>query len=112
MIIKGYDYKFLYSIGAYLAITSAKFPEKPVNTTDYIRTIFGMAVIMSKEYEDAKKLDNPDYETHYLTVETVKALPMHQFNQLAEEVNQAVLDGQKREVEAEPIKKKGEKVKK
>ena len=106
MIIEGYDYNFLYSVGAYLAIRGAKFPSTSKDSVDQIKTIMGMAVIMSKEYEDSQKLYNPEYEPHYLRPEQLRALTMREFDQLSVEVDKAVKDGQIREVEAEEIKKK------
>lgn len=106
MIIDGYDYKFLYSVGAYLGIHAAKFDSASKDASDQIKTIMGMAVIMSKEYEDSQKLHAPDYEPHYLRPETLRALTMREFNQLHNEVQEAILQGQVREVEAEEVKKK------
>ena len=105
MIIDGYDYKFLYSVGAFLGISALK-PPNSNDAADQIKTMMGMAVLMSKEYEDAQKLYNPDYEPHYLRPETLRALTMGDFKQLTAEVNEAVAAGQVREVEAEEIKKK------
>ena len=106
MIIDGYDYHFLYSVGAFLGIRAAKFGGNSKDPVDRIKTIIGMAVLMSKEYEDSQKLQNPEYETHYLRPERLRALTMREFDQLMAEVDDAVAAGQVREVEAEEIKKK------
>lgn len=106
MIIDGYDYHFLYSVGAFLGIRAAKFGSNSKDPVDRIKTIIGMAVLMSKEYEDSQKLQNPEYETHYLRPERLRALTMREFDQLTAEVNDAIAAGQIREVEAEEIKKK------
>jgi len=113
MVIDGYDHKFLYSVGAFLAIQAARFPSLPNDASDRIKTIFGMAVIMSKEYEDSQKLYNPSHEPHYLRPEQIRALTMREFDQLAKEVDEAILAGQVREVEAvEDVKKKEAEAKK
>lgn len=106
MVIDGYDYHFLYSVGAFLGFQAAKFPTRPKDATERIKTIFGMAVIMSKEYEDSQKLYDSSYEPHYLRPELIRALTMREFDQLTQEVDAAIKDGQLREVEAEEIKKK------
>ena len=106
MIIDGYDYKFLYTVGAYLGIRAAKFANDSKDPVEQIKTIIGAAVLMSKEYEDSQKLQDPEYETHYLRPERLRALTMREFDQLTAEVQDAVVAGQVREVEAEEIKKK------
>ena len=106
MIINGYDYKFLYSVGAYLAIQGAKFPQKPT-TAEQAKVIFGMALIMSKEYEDAQKLYDPGYETHPLTAEILRSLPFREFGKLAAEVDAAMAEGMERTVETDESKKNG-----
>ena len=104
MLIDGYEYKFLYSVGAFLAFESAKFPKKP-SSGEQARIVVSMAAIMSKEYEDAKKLEDPEYRVNYLTVEKIRHMPFKQLEQLSVEVNDAVIAGSLREVEAEPLKK-------
>lgn len=106
MVINGYDYKFLYSVGAYLAIQAAKFPSKPT-ASDQAKVLFSMALIMSKEYEDAHALQNDHYVKHPLTPEVLKSLPLKDFQQLVDEVNAAMADGSERTVEAESAKKNG-----
>ena len=105
MVINGYDYKFLYSVGAYLAIQAAKFPPKPT-AGEQAKILFSMALIMSKEYEDAQALHNDCYVKHPLTPEVLKALPVKEFQQLVDEVTAAMADGSERTVEAESSAKK------
>ena len=108
MVIDGYDFKFLYSVGAYLGFQAAKFPQNPKDASERIKTIMGMAVIMSKEYEDSQALYNSNYDPHYLRPEQLRAMTMRDFNALTEEVNKAIEDGQVREVIAEETNKKKE----
>lgn len=105
MVINGYDYKFLYSISAFLALQGAGLPE-PKTVTDRIKTVYTMAVLLNKAYEDAQQILNPRHEVNYLEPGLIKTLTLVQFDQLTAEVNEAVRVGKERTVEAEPIKKK------
>lgn len=104
MTINGYDFHFTYTVGAFCAIADLHLP-KPKTRADQCKTIMQMAVIMSKEYEDKKKVEDPSYKVRYLTREEVKALSIGDVEErLAPEVDDAVKEGTRRTVEAEPSK--------
>lgn len=104
MTINGYDFHFAYTVGAFCMIADLNLP-KPKNRADQCKVIMQMAVIMSKAYEDKKKVEDPAYKVRYLTREEVNALSIDDvIERLAPEVDDAVKEGKHRTVEAEPSK--------
>lgn len=104
MTINGYDFHFAYTVGAFCTIAELNLP-KPKSMADQCRVISQMAVIMSKAYEDKKKVEDPSYTVRYLTREEVNALSIDEvIYQLSPEVDDAVKEGTHRTVEAQPSK--------
>ena len=104
MIINGQEYHFAYTVGAFCTIADMKL-EKPKTMADQCKVVMQMAVVMSKAYEDKKKLYDPAYNRRYLTREEVNALSINEvINQLSPEIDAAVKEGSFRTVEAEPSK--------
>ena len=104
MTINGYDYHFAYTVGAFCTIADLNLP-KPKTLADQCKVVTQMAVIMSKAYEDKKKVEDPSYQVRYLTREEVGSLSIEDVTrQLMPEVDDAVKEGTHRTVEAEPSK--------
>lgn len=104
MIINGHEYHFAYTVGAYCTIADMNF-DRPRSKADQCKIIMRMAVIMSKAYEDRKRVEDPSYKVHYLTREEVSALSIEEVvKKLSTEIDEAVRKGKTRTVEAEPGK--------
>lgn len=86
MIIAGHDYKFAYTVSAYLALADLEVDQQRNKWLD--RHLIRMALIMSKAYEDRQKLLDPSYEPHYLTQEIIDALSLKDLQMLEIEVMQ------------------------
>lgn len=104
MQINGYDYHFSYTVGAYCAIADLHLtPAKTM--AEQCKIITQMAIIMSKAYEDARKVEDPAYVVRYLRPEEVSALSIADVIEvLAPEVDAAVAAGSYRTVEAKEPK--------
>lgn len=103
MVINGYDFKFAYTVGAYLALGDLNIDlSRPAGKSKYMAQ---MAVIMSKEYEDKMHLENPEYTPRYLTMAEVRAMKPKDFPKLSAEVDEAFRVGNEITVETEPAKK-------
>ncbi len=104
MLINGYDYHFAYTTGAYCDIYDLHLA--PVKTMpEQCKVITQMAVIMSKAYEDRKKVEDPSYKPRYLTMAEVRSLSIQDtIDKLVPEVDGAVAEGKYRSVESEPVK--------
>lgn len=104
MIIDGYDYHFAYTVGAYCDIFDLHL--NPAKTmAEQVKITGQMAVIMSKAYEDRKKLEDPNYKVNYLTLAQVRGLSINEaVDILMPEVNEAVKAGAYVSVEAETKK--------
>lgn len=107
MLIDGYDYHFAYTVGAYCDIADLHL--SPAKTlAGECRVITQMAAIMSKAYEDRKRLEDPDHTPRYLTLERLRALSINDIvDQLTPEVNEAVKAGSYVSVEAKPKNAEG-----
>lgn len=100
MQLFGKDVNFFLSTGA--KIDMAELGEDLGTYSRILKT----AVILSKEYENRKALDNPGYEKNPLTDEEARCLSNEEFNQVVEEMNKAFEAGGLRTVETEEDKKK------
>lgn len=104
MLINGYDYHFAYTTGAYCDIYDLHLTP-PKTMPEQCKVIAQMAVIMSKAYEDRKKVEDPSYEPRYLTLAEVRTLSVQEtVDILVPEVDGAVAEGKYRTVESEPLK--------
>lgn len=120
MIIRGKEYKFLYTVRASLDI--AKNLEghqiaaisKVFQTQDQIKSmelIKNMAIAMNKAYLMAKAYDDgKEYdESELITAQIIENLTMVEESELEKEVLEAMTSGNKTEVETTPEKTKGSK---
>lgn len=107
MLINGYDFHFAYTTGAYCDIFDLHLA--PAKTAaEQCKVISQMAVIMSKAYEDRKKVADPSYVPRYLTLAEVRSLSIQEVvDVLTPEVDGAVAEGKYRTVESEPKNAKG-----
>ena len=104
MIINNHEFHFAYTVGAFCTIAEMDLPI-PQGLADQCKVITRMAVVMSKAYEDKKRVEDPAYKVRYLTREEVSALSIDEvITQLSPEINEAVTEGTRRTVEAEPGK--------
>lgn len=115
MIILGKDRKFLLSTAAYYEI-AAMCPNGDIknieailsqnSTTEYLKNITKVAVIMNKWYEEYQKFSGEETQPP-LTEEEINLLPLSQFNLMTAEILQAFTEGQKTTVDV--VNKKNEK---
>lgn len=109
--------EMLLTAGAYLKILKLKpglswseiislFENDNAESTELI---FDVAMIMSKEYEKAKKEDDPEYEMKPLTKNEIASYSLPEAIMLCGEVAKALEAGWKQEIEVEPLKKTEEK---
>lgn len=104
MIIRGYDYKFAYTVGAHLDIGDNQIAKTEPNAN--VKQSVANAIIMSKAYEDKCKLENPDHEVKYLTLAEVRAMSLPDLKILNAEVEEAFKRDAKVTVETESNPKK------
>lgn len=109
MVINGYDYKFAYTVGAYLDIAELKIGV-PKTKADDDRLYVYSALAMNKGYEDRLKLDNPDYKPQYLTLNMIRSLDYSRMPEIRKEVDEAYAKGGLITVKTQPKKtaKKGQ----
>lgn len=106
MEINGHEYKFLYSVGAFIEIGDLKLLP-PKTKSDQCKITLIMAEILSRAYENAKKINETDYKPAYLTRDILNALPIERVvKELMPEIDSAVAEGQYREIQTEETKGK------
>lgn len=121
MIIKGKEYKFIYTVGASIEIAK-ELPGHKINAIvdvlnkgdqiENMRLISHMAKCMNEAYLKKEALDNgtefnPD---DVIKRELIDCLTMAEENQLENEIVAAYKGDNKTEIETEPVKKgKGKK---
>lgn len=104
MVINGQEYKFAFTIGAYLSMQDLHVDTK--SHMSKIHSVMQMAVIMNSEYEAREVLNNPKHKRKVLTLGMLRALDAYQLQQLSDEVDEAYLIGNNITVKTEKHKKK------
>lgn len=100
MEINGRQIGLFFSVGAKYEIGSLD------QGMDKFRRAVETALIMSKAYETAKALKDPEYKPRPLKREEVMTLTDEEFGQLCDEIAAVFTAGKKTTVEAEQSKKK------
>ena len=106
MFINGHDFKFAYTVEAYLAIADLKMTDSKSVVTN-IRNNMRIALIMSAAYEHQQKVLNPEHEINALTLDMLQTLNFGDLKILDEELSEAMKIGNEVSVNLKPSKKKG-----
>lgn len=104
LVINGHEYGLAYTIGAAVAINDL-YPDGAPKGLRSGKYILDMALIMSNEFENRKKLDDPTYEKKPLDKALLYSLDFSERESVTSEVNAAYMLGSKRTVLTEEPKK-------
>lgn len=107
MIINGREYRFAYTVEAFLALNDLKLGTENTPATN-IRNNMVLGVLLSSAYEHRQKVLDPTYEEHPLTKDEISTLTMYQMSELVLEVESAMKAGTEQTVELKIPKKKVE----
>lgn len=111
MVIKGRERGLEFNVQSHEEISKlcpdndmAKMGDLYKSTFDSVNNTIKIAIALNRGYEDHRAYDNPSYKPEYLTEEDFRFFSMTDIHKLGEEVTACMKEGEKTEIELEPVK--------